>query len=276
MAELPLVSVIIPVFNAQDYLEASIGSILTQSYQNLEIIILDDASTDNSLAIINTVVNNDPRVQLVCNPTNLYIARNRNKGIGLAHGKYIVWQDADDVSDNQRIEKLVHLMEKNNKIGIAGSSLQVFDASGDKEVRRYSLDDASLRANIFKFSPVAQPSAIIRRECFDKLGLYDESTPPVEDLDMSFRIGTAYEFANLDESLIKYRLSSTNQTHKNMKKMIRVTLATRKKYSTGYGYKMRLSDRLAYSITWATLYLNPSFTYKLFNIARKVVRILHI
>ncbi len=272
----PLVSVIIPAYNAKKYITEALDSITSQTYTNLEVIVLDDASSDETYKVACELANKDSRVTVIKNPKNLFIAGNRNKGISLAKGKYIVWQDADDISEASRVEKLVMLMESDSTLGIAGSNLQVFDEDGFKEIRSYATGDYDLRKNIFKFSPVAQPSAIVRKDCFDSLGVYDINTPPVEDLDMSFRIGTKYKFANISEPLLRYRLSPTNQTNSNLKKMIRITLDTRKKYSKDYGYKMRASDHVAYFITWLTLYIPQKVTYPLFNFARNILTALHI
>ena len=110
----PLVSVLIPVYNTEKYIKESLDSIISQTYTNLEIIVVDDASTDSTYSILSTYT--DPRLKLYRNKTNLYIAENRNKAISYATGKYIVWQDADDISLPIRVETLVSFMEEHPEI----------------------------------------------------------------------------------------------------------------------------------------------------------------
>ncbi|MCA9308097.1 glycosyltransferase family 2 protein, partial [candidate division WWE3 bacterium] len=123
----PLVSVITPAYNVEHVLEETIKSVLNQTYNNFEFIILDDASPDNTWQIIQKWAKKDKRIIPVKNEINLYIAENRNKGLLLAKGKYIVWQDADDISVSSRIEKQVEFMEQNPDVAICGGYLQSFN-----------------------------------------------------------------------------------------------------------------------------------------------------
>ena len=271
MKEQPLVSVIIPAFNAQNYLIDAVDSIKNQTYTNLEIIIIDDGSTDNTYVVAQKLTQGDARVVLYKNEKNMYIAKTRNKAIMLCKGKYIVWQDADDISQPQRIMHQVEFMETHADVGICGGFLQSFDSSGDLDVRTYAADDSPLRKNIFRFSPVAQPAAIVRRECFDKVGLFDENFPPAEDLDMSFRIGQYYKFANLQEIVIRYREHEKSNTVEKMSRMLSLTLQIRKKYSNSHGYKMSKVDNLAYFVTYLMQLVDPWFTITLFKFFRKVL-----
>lgn len=267
----PLVSVITPAYNVEHVLEETIKSVLNQTYNNFEFIILEDASPDNTWQIIQKWAKKDKRIIPVKNETNLYIAENRNKGLLLAKGKYIVWQDADDISVSSRIEKQVEFMEQNPDVAICGGYLQSFNSTGLLDIRKYATTDTDLRKNIFKFSPVAQPAAIIRSSVFKKIGNYNPKYPPVEDLDMAFRIGQHYKFANLPQVVIKYREHEGSSTQNKHKIMIDNTLKIRKKYSKGYGYTMNFLDYLAYFATWCTKFINPTITMKLFKFARKAI-----
>lgn len=268
-----LVSVIMPSYNTENYISLAIESILNQTYKNLELIILDDASTDKTWEIIQEYTKKDSRIISIRNEKNLYIAGNRNKGISLARGKYIVWQDSDDISVLTRIQKQVDFMEKHPEVGICGGFLQSFNEAGNLDIRMYDTTDVLLRKNIFKYSPVAQPSAIIRSECFKLLGDFDVTKPPAEDIDMSFRIGTKYKFANLPEILIFYREHSTNNTISRMQKLLKSTLEVRRKYSIGFGYTMNFTDEIAYFLTWLMFFIPAQLVVPLFKIARFIARL---
>ncbi len=266
----PLVSVLIPVYNTEKYIKDSVDSIISQTYSNLEIIVVDDASTDSTYSILSSY--NDPRLRLYRNETNLYIAENRNKAISYATGKYIVWQDADDISLPTRVEILVSFMESHSDVGICGSYLQSFDETGDKDIREYATNDSMLRKNIFKYSPVAQPTAIIRRDILDLVGKYNPKFPPAEDLDMSFRIGSVSKFANVPQVLLKYREHSASNTSTRMLRQIDSTLDIRKSNMNNSNYSFDISDYVAYYLTSITKLLPPFFVIKLFKISRLISR----
>ncbi len=264
----PLVSVLMPAYNAEKYIAEAIESILNQTYKNFELIIIDDASTDNTFDISQRF--KDKRVILIRNEKNLYIADNRNKALSFAQGKYIVWQDADDISYSYRLEKQVAFMEEHLEIGICGGYLDSFISEKVIDTRKYFSDDQNLRAKIFKQSPVAQPSAIIRKECFQKVGLYNIKYPPAEDLDMSFRIGTYYKFANLQVSLIKYREHTNSATFHKLRIIIINTLKIRFNNISNKAYKFTLFDFVYQIITLVALFFPTYFIINGFKRFRKV------
>src|SRR5438270_5027187 len=115
----PLVSVVMTVYNAQEYLNMAIDSILNQTYRNLEFIIIDDGSTDNSGHIIEAY--NDSRIKYTPQK-NRGLAAALNKGIGVARGKYIARMDHDDISYRTRLEKQVEFLENNKGVAMVGAS----------------------------------------------------------------------------------------------------------------------------------------------------------
>ena len=151
MNKITKVSVVTPAYNAEKFLAKAIESILCQSYQDFEYIIIDDCSTDGTWKMIQDYAKKDKRIIAITNQKNLGIAGNRNRGVSLAKGKYLVWQDADDISLPRRIEKQVAFMDKHLKVGICGGSLQFFDQNGLKEKRKYASDDKTLRSKIFRY-----------------------------------------------------------------------------------------------------------------------------
>lgn len=268
----PLVSVITPVFNGENFLRESIESILNQTFKNFEYIIIDDCSNDNTWQILKEYSKKDKRIKIYKNESNLGIAGNRNKGISLSGGKYIAWQDADDISFSDRLEKECNVLEKNSQIGIIGGYLLFFNKYGDISIRKYPKDDKQARKVIFRYSPVAQPSAMIRRICFEEIGLYDLKLPPAEDLDMSFRIGIKYKFANIPQVLVKYRLSGKSATFTQLKIIEKNTLKIRWKYFRSGNYPMSVFDKIYNILQFITLYILPAKTrISLFNIVRNSV-----
>ena len=111
----PKVTVFMPVYNGEKYLNEAIDSILNQTFNDFELLIINDGSTDKSAEIIKSY--NDPRIRFVENEENLKLAKTRNKGLELALGEYFVPMDCDDISHPERIQKLVEFMEKNPRAG---------------------------------------------------------------------------------------------------------------------------------------------------------------
>lgn len=258
-----------PAFNAELYVAESIQSILEQSFCDFELIIIDDASTDKTIEILNEYVKKDSRIRVFSNQKNLGIAGNRNLGVSLALGKYLAWQDADDVALPFRLEQQYQFLEAHPEVGIVGGYLELFSGENIHGVRRYAEGDLALRKSIFKCSPVAQPAAMIRKDILDKVGIYDLSYPPAEDLDMTFRIGMISKLANIPKILIRYRLSATSATGKSLKIMEINTLRIRKKYLFKAPYQPSIID-IAYNLAhFLSIYLVPrKLKIKLFSLIR--------
>jgi len=267
--EKPLVSVLMPAYNADKYIGDAIESILNQTYKKLELIIIDDCSQDNTWKIIQEYLKKDKRISAFQNKKNLYIAENRNKLLKHARGRYIAWQDADDISISDRIDKQVELLEKNPDIGIVGGYLLFYQDGKVISTRRYDTNDKQLRKKIFRYSPVAQPAAMIRKECFDKIGIYNLKYPPAEDIDMSFRIGEYYQFANLAKPVIKYRQYAKSATFQKLKKIELSTIEIRLKNARNEKYHFGITDLMYNMLELASIYVIPStWKIKLFNFFR--------
>ncbi|MCX6808606.1 MAG: glycosyltransferase [Candidatus Berkelbacteria bacterium] len=269
MSKKPLVSVLTPAYNAEKYLVETIEGILSQSFSDFEFIIIDDRSTDKTWQIIKEYAKKDTRIIPLQNEKNLGIAGNRNKGLKYAQGEYIVWQDADDISLPDRLEKQVSFMQEHKDVAICGGFIQFFDYTGLGGVRKYKPDDNSLRKTIFRFSPVAQPAAIIRKSCLDEVGSYDLEFPPAEDLDMSFRLGRKYKFANIQSVVLRYREHPNSATFSKLRRMELLTLKIRKKHAKDSGYKMTIGDKIFNFLQFISIYLfPPNLKIKIFNFFR--------
>jgi glycosyltransferase involved in cell wall biosynthesis len=267
----PLVSVLMIAYNAENFISEAIESILNQTFSDFEFIILDDHSTDNSYEVINEYAKKDNRILVLHNEKNLGIAESRTKCIKYAKGKYIAIADADDISFPTRFEKQLEYLEKHKDCGVVGSFIELFNSETGKIIgfRKYHEDDVRLRKRIFIYSPIAQPASMIRKEVFDDIGFYNPEYPPVEDLDIWFRLGTKYKFANIPEVLIKYRVHQNSATIKNMHRVKKLTLQIRQKYKNGYGYSYSFFDRLFLFFLRITRHIIPGkLTFQIFSFFR--------
>jgi glycosyltransferase involved in cell wall biosynthesis len=200
----PLVSVILPVYNGEVYLQEAISSILTQTYTNLEFIIINDGSTDRSSSIVRSF--EDKRIRFY-EQTNQGIANSLNFAITVAQGKYIARQDADDVSMPRRIEKQVAFMELHHDYGMVGTWAEIWKEGkkANRSLNHPSLDKV-LRFELVFDSYFVHSSVMIRKSVFHKVGYYNpDICRQPEDFELWSRVARDYKVANIPESLHVYR-----------------------------------------------------------------------
>jgi len=208
-----LVSVILPFYNAEKYLSSALDSIFLQSYQNLEIILVNDGSTDGSCNVAFEAVNKDTRVRYIelAGPHG-HVAAGRNAGIKIASGEYITFQDADDISDQSRIEKQVAFLEKNSEAELV--SCLSTDFSDDGSIERADggaefLTSSQIAKNLYRCNSIIQACALFRYEVFTRYGLYDEETPYAKDYEYWLRmLRMGAVFHKLPEILYRRRIHS--------------------------------------------------------------------
>lgn len=202
----PVISVVMPVYNAEEYLDEAIKSILTQTYDNFEFIIVNDGSTDKSEEIIYSY--KDPRIVYIKNETNLQIVKTLNRGITAAKGKYIARMDADDISLPQRFAKQILFMENNPNIAVCGTYIQIF---GDKEYTiSYPLDDTEIKTKLIFNTAIGHATILAKTNILKKFQ-YDEHYNKSEDYELWTRLLLEYQGSNIPELLYRYRYHD-NQT----------------------------------------------------------------
>jgi glycosyltransferase involved in cell wall biosynthesis len=210
--EYPLISVVMPVFNGETYLDEAIGSVLSQSYNNFEFLIIDDGSTDSSLEIIEKY--DDKRILVYSITQKKGIVAALNLGLSNAKGKYIVRQDADDISLSYRFETQVKYLEENNQICVLGSSSIAIDSNGKcLNLFRASTSQLELKWQLLFHNPINHPSAMIRSEFLKRNKLnYFENEKGAEDFGLWSRMSKFGNLGNVGKPLIKYRLHENQVT----------------------------------------------------------------
>lgn len=264
-----LVSVVMPVYNTANYLHEAIESILGQTYENIELIIVDDASNDDSWRIIEKYAQTDSRVVAIRNQVNAGVVRARNIGVERATGRYIAQMDSDDVAYPERIARQVSFLESNPEYGACGSNIREIDADGKVgRLVTFPSDDEGIKRSFFYFTPVRQSTLMVRKECFDRSGKYEEMP---EDLDLLLRIGSSYRMANLQECLVKYRVHRDSYVATDLRAIIQWTLRTRRKAVRVYGYKMPVLGYVSFLVAWLMLFLPPRTVFHLHYLFRKAI-----
>jgi len=188
---IPLISVCIPVFNGEKYVEESIGSVLRQTEMNLELIVVDNCSSDYTVDIVTSY--NDPRINLIKNTLNMGSIRNFNRCIELSRGKYFVLLPHDDIMMPTMLETFSKSLIADPQIGIAYSSYYIIDENGEKtHLRMVGHEDKimsseeAMKEFLFHGNPVQ--CAMVRKELFSHLGLFNPDLLVVSDIDMWSRI----------------------------------------------------------------------------------------
>ncbi len=201
----PLISVLMPVYNGQQYLAEAIESILNQTYGHFELLLLDDGSSDNSAEIIKGF--NDSRIVYIKNESNKGLIYTLNRGIGLAKGIYIARMDADDVSVSNRFEKQIQEFENDNNLVICGSFIKTFGNGSENFIDYMPVTNAQILASIFFTCPFAHPSVMIKKESLLQLNeLYREDYKHSEDYDLWSRLVFVGNSKNIPEFLLNYRV----------------------------------------------------------------------
>lgn len=197
----PLVSVVMSVHNAKDTVEDAVSALLGQTYEHLEIILIDDGSTDGTSRILKRLAATDARIQLT-EQENFGLTVSLNRGIAMATGKYIARQDADDFSYPERIEKQVSRMEGDPDIALCGSNCDNVFPNGLISEWGWKNEQEITRSIRFK-TPFAHSTAMFRVADARKLGGYDESFPTSQDMEFWIRLSSCGRVIMLEEPLIR-------------------------------------------------------------------------
>jgi glycosyltransferase involved in cell wall biosynthesis len=193
----PLVSIVLPVYNAGVYLKEAIQSILDQTYTNFELIIINDGSTDDSEKLIKSFT--DDRIRYIYQQ-NTGLAGALNTGLQASIGKYIARQDQDDISLKERLQKQVEFLEKHPNVNLLGTRAQVFtDDQKEMKMHDHATEPAVLRFDLLFDNPFVHSSVMFRKESIDKIGYYNTDRSYYEDFELWSRFAFNGRVANLRE-----------------------------------------------------------------------------
>lgn len=206
------VSVVIPAYNSLKYLPETIDTVLSQSFQDFEVLVINDGSTDATEEWVTQKVT-DPRVKLI-SQENQGLSGARNTGIKYAQGDYIALLDADDLWEPSKLEKQVHCLDANPEVGLVYTWTVLIDQYGKPTGRIVAHHaEGNVWQTLLEVNIVGSGSnPLIRRDCFDNVGLFDSNLSSNEDRDMWLRIASKYPFAVIKEHLVLYRQHQGNMS----------------------------------------------------------------
>lgn len=227
MAELiPSISVVMSVYNNAPFLREAMESILHQTFTDFEFLIMDDGSTDRSLAMLHEYAAQDARV-VVFSRDNQGIARSLNELIATAKGEFIARMDADDIALPDRFANQVDFLRRHPKVLCVGGALDWIDAKGrflghcampesDAEIQNLLIGGISM---------LHHPTAMMRRSALATVGGYNESMVASSDLDLWLRLGDVGQLANISQTVLQYRLHPSSVTQAKQRQQAQDALA---------------------------------------------------
>ena len=213
----PVVSVVIPVYNAEKYIEETINSVLQQTFKDFEIIAVDDCSTDNSLQILNALAEKDARIRVFKNEKNSRVAETRNFGVQHAKGEFIALLDADDKWKVDKLQKqLDFLKEKNGQLCF--TSVEFIDDDGKLTGRTFLVPEKVNRKNLFKQNVITTSSVLIKTSLLKKYPMHNDELH--EDFICWLEVLQEVDFAfGMREILTIYRLAKNSKSRNKFKSM---------------------------------------------------------
>lgn len=211
----PLVTVGIPFYNSEKTLLNAIKSVFSQTFQNWELILVDDGSSDRSLEIALSI--DDPRVKVISDGQNKKLPARLNQIIGLARGKYIVRMDADDLCSPKRIERQLELFDKDESLDVVGTGMIYLDDNdAPLGVRLAPTSHSEICKEPYRMFGLCHSSVIVKKSWYEK-NRYDESALQAEDFDLWLRSYEHSKFGNVPDALFFYKCEPSFSQRKRLR-----------------------------------------------------------
>ncbi|WP_118780467.1 glycosyltransferase family 2 protein [Neisseria lactamica] len=266
----PLVSVLICAYNAEKYFAQSLAAVVNQTWRNLDILIVDDGSTDGTLAIARRFQEQDGRIRIISNPRNLGFIASLNIGLdelAKSGGEYIARTDADDIAAPDWIEKIVGEMEKDADIAAMGSYLEILAEENNKSVLAAIARNGEIWKNLlthqeitsaFPFrNPIHNNTMIMRRSVIDGGLRFDPAYIHAEDYKFWYDVSKLGRLANYPEALVKYRFHQDQTSSKHNLQQRRTAWKIKEEIRAGYWKAAGITvgaDCLNYGLLKSTAY----------------------
>lgn len=271
----PLVSVVMPVHNAQSFVSQAIQSIVAQTFKNFEFLILDDYSTDDSLKIIKKWAKKDARIRIIRNTKAKGVSSAANQLHKAARGTFIARMDADDIAEPTRLQKQLAIFKKYPKTIVVGSQCTVIDENNLKTgAKTFPTQPEDIKKMSGYLYPVQQPSVMFNTSLIPSdFAWYDESLNSAEEHELLFKLMQFGEVRNTKESLLQYRIHTSNTSKKHPKRDYFAILRARIVGFTKYGVPITAKAVVLNAIQFLIVSLVPEkILFSLFSLIRGMNR----
>jgi glycosyltransferase involved in cell wall biosynthesis len=223
----PLVSVLIGAYNNASTLGRAARSMLDQTVRELELVIVNDGSSDSTAEVAAAIATTDPRARVMTMPANVGIARSLNAGIEAARGPNVAVMDADDWSEPGRLERQLAVLDADPAIAVVGCRMREVDERGKELVPRTSFASGDVNDALMRINPIPNTSCMFRREFVLAAGGYDPRYRWATEYDLWLRLGERHRIFALDEVLATRQMSSRNVAARREREQIGETIAMR-------------------------------------------------
>jgi len=266
----PLVSVIMPVYNAAEFLVEAIESVRKQTYKNWEMIVVNDGSNDETDEILKKFTGKDKRIKVISFSNNQGISRSLNWALEFASGDLIARMDGDDIALPNRFKFQVEYLKKNPKVVAVGGQAEMIDDKGIVFAeKRFPTDAKNLREMIMWAVPMQHPIVMARATAFGKYG-YDERMRTAEDVDLFMKLLSDGEFGNVDEVVYQYRKTDMSNGYHDVKKTFYWTVWARIRGIVKFGYRPSLRGVMLFLLELGVVLLPAKSVVALYESQRLV------
>jgi glycosyltransferase involved in cell wall biosynthesis len=209
----PAVSVLMAVYNGQQYLHEALDSLLAQTFNDFELVVVDDASRDETPSILRAHGQRDSRFVLLRNDSNLRLPASLNRGLAVCRAPLVARADGDDFYEPDRLEKQFRFLREHNRVGVVSCYYRTMDSGGCRlDLKKLPVTDATIRFKLLWESPLCHAGAAFRRDAVQGIGGYDDSYPVAQDYDLWARLRDKAEFGNLPQPLMKVRIHGASSS----------------------------------------------------------------
>lgn len=228
------ISVALPMYNASSTIAATLDALVTQTFKKFNVVLIDDASTDNSLQVVETY-RSRLDIKVIENPQNLGISKTRNMLLENISAPYIAILDHDDICHPTRFARQLDFLQSHPDIDICGSAITYFTADTDistaNNVLRHPACDAAIKTTFIHHTAMVHPSAMAKISFFRDVGEYNAQFSPAEDYDLWCRAALAgKKFSNIEDSLLYYRVHPKQTSKVQAETMVRMDIQIKRKY----------------------------------------------
>ena len=267
----PLVTVLITAYNAEKFLSQAIESIINQTYKELEILVVDDGSKDNTLNILKNYQKIDRRIKILKLGRNVGPSLASNYGLKRAKGQFIARMDADDVAIHDRIEKQLRFLLNNPEVVVIGGQCILIDKEGRVVgSKSFPTDDSRIYSSLFAMNPIQHPTCMINRELIPNKNIYYKNHSLLaHDLELIFELAQYGRLSNLEEVVLLYRQYQDSLSLRDVKATFKATCEVRKRVVKRYGYKPDIKGKISNFAQTIIVGLAPKkVIYPLFSMVR--------
>jgi len=250
----PSLSVMMPAYNAERFIEEAVRGVLAQTFTDFELLVVDDGSTDRTLAIVQAI--DDPRIVVVSQP-NQGAGAARRKAVTMATAPIITCADADDVSRPNRFAAQMAFLAAHPDHVLVASQMSLLREGRLVGQTAYRNTDEEIKKQLLRFNPIPQPSVMFRKAAYVGAGGYRDDYRTAEDYDLWLRMHRFGRFHVLEEPLVDYRLHGGQSKTSHTKRQLRETIAVKRKAVKEHGYTWSAPSLAIVMLEWG-LQIVPS------------------